>query len=357
MLGDTSWLCPLIALCLLLIALSGCKRDATGQAGPDSASTQPASTPARGEVTLYTSADEPFARMIIEDFTRRTNIRVRPLFDTEADKTTGLARRIRAEAARPQADVFWASEPFQMIFLAHDGLLDAYLPETASDIPVAYRDAKDRWIGFGLRGRVLCYNPQMIQADALPKTWQALADSPHAEKVIFANPLFGTTRGHVAAMLSMWGEPVFTAWVDKLASAGIAKRMAAGNAMLARQVAMGQHPMGATDTDDVIVLQKAGQKIEMIYPDMGAGGTLLLPNTVGLLKNAPHADLARQLLAYLCSPIVEEALARSESANIPVRPALRDKLNIQMPPASAVDYVKVAESMPRAIEIVQERWK
>lgn len=313
----------------------------------------------RGEVTLYTSADQRFAETIIAEFTRRTNIRVKTKFDTEADKNTGLARRIRAESShnRSQADVFWANEPFQMILLARDGLLETYVPETAKDIPVAYRDAKDQWTGFAMRARVLAYNPQMLESASLPKSWKDLAEAPHAAKVILANPVFGTTRGHVAAMLSMWGEAEFTAWVDKLAAAGLVSRMAAGNAHAARQVAEGTHPMCGTDTDDVYVLQRSGRKIEMVYPDMGAGGTLLLPNTVGLIKNGPNPEPARELVAFLCSAYVEEALAKSDSGNFPVRPAVREKLGMTLPPISPVDYVKVAEAMPRAIEIVQQRWR
>ncbi len=336
----------------------GCSKESDkGGKQPQAAQSRPAQVEYRGEVVLYTSADEPLARQVIEAFSQKTQIRVQPLFDTEADKTTGLARRIRAEAASPRADVFWSSEPFQAIQLAQEGLVEACLPETARDIPIAYRDAKDRWIGFGLRGRVLAYDPKQMPAEQLPKTWAELAQPAYAQKVVFANPLFGTTRGHVAAMLVQWGEPAFTNWVEQLAAAGVASRLAAGNAQVAKSVAMGQAALGATDTDDVYAQQQSGAKIEMTYPDMGGGGTLLLPNTVAVIKGAPHPEQAKELEAFLCSEQVEGMLAASESHNIPVRPALRVKLNIAMPPSTPVDYVKVAEAMPKAIEIVQERWK
>jgi hypothetical protein len=50
-------------------------------------------------------------------------------------------------------------------------------------------------------------------------------------------------------------------------------------------------------------------------------------------------------------------LAARDSRNVPVRPGLRARLHIELPPHTPVDYVKVAEAMPKAIEIVQERWK
>ncbi len=338
------------------MVVAGCSKKAEeARQEPAGTQTQPAAV--RGEVVLYTSADEPLARQILGAFTEKTGIRVQPLFDTEADKTTGLARRIRAEAGSPRADVFWANEPFQAILLAKDDLLEPYLPETARNIPVAYRDAKDRWIGFGLRGRVLAYDPKGLRADQLPKTWAELAQPGYAQKVVFANPLFGTTRGHVAALLALWGEPAFTAWVERMAAGGVAARLAGGNAQVAKAVAMGQAAMGATDTDDVISQQESGVKIEMLYLDMGGGGTLLLPNTVAVLKNGPHGEFARELAAFLCSEQVEEMLAKSEAKNVPVRPGLREKLKIAMPANTPVDYVRVAEAMPKAVEIVQQRWK
>jgi len=343
---------------LSLVALCGCSREAE-QPKKESAvaQTQPAEPPVDNRVVLYTSTDEPLARQIIDAFTKKTNIKVEPLFDTEADKTTGLARRIRAEAAGPRADVFWSSEPFQMIQLAEDGLLERYLPDTARNIPIAYRDARDRWVGFALRGRVLVYDPNALPPDQRPKTWADLAQPAFASKVVFANPLFGTTRGHMAAMLTAWGEAEFASWVERLAAGGVANRLAAGNAQVAKAVSMGQAVLGATDTDDVYAQQRSGAKVEMLYLDMGGGGTLLLPNTVAVLKNAPHAPFAKQLAAFLCSEQVEEMLAASDSRNVPVRPGLRARLHIELPPNTPVDYVKAAEAMPKAIEIVQETWK
>ncbi len=127
----------------------------------------------------------------------------------------------------------------------------------------------------------------------------------------------------------------------ELAAAGIAGRLAAGNSVATREVALGQAPICATDTDDVNVLQMAEQKIAMTYPDMGDGGTLLLPNAAGIIKNGPHLEAARELMTFLCSDFVEEAWQRASRTMSPVQPALRDKLGIRLPPTSPVDYAKV----------------
>ena len=58
-----------------------------------------------------------------------------------------------------------------------------------------------------------------------------------------------------------------------------------------------------------------------MYPDAGPDdvGTVLLPNTVALVKGGPNPKAGERLLRWLTSPAVEEELARSRSAQIPLR--------------------------------------
>ena len=56
-----------------------------------------ACAPDTARVTVYCSVDEEFARQVLDAFTQETGIVVRPVFDSEAGKTTGLVNRIRAE--------------------------------------------------------------------------------------------------------------------------------------------------------------------------------------------------------------------------------------------------------------------
>src|SRR5947207_981628 len=76
------------------------------------------------EVVLYTSVDEPIAAPIIAAFEKRSGVHVRLVTDTEASKSVGLAERLRAEKANPQADVWWSNELFLTINLADEGLFE-----------------------------------------------------------------------------------------------------------------------------------------------------------------------------------------------------------------------------------------
>jgi iron(III) transport system substrate-binding protein len=63
----------------------------------------------------------------------------------------------------------------------------------------------------------------------------------------------------------------------------------------------------------------------MVFPDQGKDqiGTLFIPNTLAITKGAPHAEHARKLVDFLLSPTVEERLAKGESAQFPVNPAVK----------------------------------
>src|SRR5829696_10109397 len=91
-------------------------------------------------VTLYTSVDQPYAAPIIKAFEQKTGIKVVLVTDAEATKSVGLAERIRAEKANPQADVFWGNEPFHTINLAEEGLLQPYESPAAKDVRGEFKD-------------------------------------------------------------------------------------------------------------------------------------------------------------------------------------------------------------------------
>ena len=304
-------------------------------------------------VTLYTSVDEPFAREVVGAFEKQSGIRVALKTDTEAGKTTGLVRRIEAERNRPQADVFWSSELFNTIKMGRQGLLAEYRPPAAG-IPERYKDPAGRWIAFGLRARVLAFNTAKVKREEMPTRWRDIADPRWAGRLGVADPRFGTTRGHFAAFLAAWGEPAYVEFLEALTGT-LGDKLLDGNATAARLVGSGELFICATDTDDVYARQNVKEPIDLIYPDMGDGGTLLIPNSVALIANAPHADNARKLIDFLASEQTERMLARSDSRNFPVRESLRKELGITIPSETKLTFDQIADSMDKAIELAGKK--
>ncbi len=333
-------------VCTLLSAIAfatstGCKKDSNGDGAQVA------------RPVVYCSVDEQFAREIITKFEAETGIKAEVVFDSEAGKTTGLVNRIidEGKAGRRRADVFWSGELFNTILLGRQGLLEPYKPSTADDIPERYRDPGHHWTATGVRGRVLAFDPKVTPADQVPTSWTDLADPGVAGRTALANPLFGTTRGHVAAMFALWGSEKGRAFLEDLRRYEV--RIVDGNMTAVRNILDGRVAFAATDTDDVWVVQRRGASIDLRYLDMGDGGTLLIPSTTALLRGSTNPD-ARRLVDFLVSAEVERLLAKSAWGSVPVRPWLREELGMEWPAESKVDHQAVADSMDEAVQAVRE---
>jgi iron(III) transport system substrate-binding protein len=303
-------------------------------------------------LVVYCSVDETFAREVLSRFEDKTGLTVDAVFDTEAGKTTGLVKRIRAEGSSPRADVWFSGELFHTIALGREGLLAGYDSPAAADIPQLYRDPQHRWTAIGLRGRVLAYDSARVDAKDLPTHWEQLSEERFAARTAFANPLFGTTCGHVAAMFALWGEERGRAFLTNLRSNG--GRMVDGNSAAVRAVLDGQVAMCMTDTDDVRVAQARLPSLKQRFLDLGDGGTLLVPSSVAILQNCAHPEQAERLVDFLVSAEVERMLAESPSGNIPVRADLCRELDMPVPPTTQLRYEQIVDSMEGATSAVRE---
>lgn len=266
-----------------------------------------------GVVVVYTSVDQPQAEPVIRDFEAKTGLKVQALYDAEAAKTTGLVARLAAEASKPRADVFWSSEFAQTVQLKRSALLEAYDSPPASDIPGAYRDPERYWTGFGVRARVILVNNKLLAPDRFPRSIHDLLDPSLGEsEVAIANPLFGTTATHAAALYAALGPDKAQAFFKGLQ--GRKARIVDGNSVVRDMVARGEVKAGLTDTDDANEAVAKGMPVTMIFPDQegsGALGTLVVPNTVALVRGAPHRTAGKKFIDYVLGRAVEEKLVQS----------------------------------------------
>lgn len=269
-------------------------------------------------VVVYTSLDQPFSEPILSDFENQTGIQVLAVYDVEAAKTTGLVNRLVAESSRPQADVFWSSEFAQTLLLKGEGVLAPYDSPSAADIPEQYRDPENYWTGFAARARVIIVNMDLVPPDRHPESIFDLLDPAWGDgEVGIANPLFGTTATHAAALFAALGPDEAQAFFQGLLDQKV--RVVGGNSVVRDMVVSGELKVGLTDTDDAYIAVDKGEPVGVIFPDQDELGTLLMPNTVALINGAPHPEEAKLLIDYLLSPEVEAKLAFSSSRQMPVR--------------------------------------
>lgn len=258
-------------------------------------------------VIVYTSVDQPYSEPVLELFEEQTGIHVRAIYDTEATKTTGLVSRLIAERNQPQADVYWSSEIAQTLWLQEQGVLAPYSSAAADGIPEAYRDPGDHWTGLGLRARILFVNTDLVPEDEYPHSiFDLLEPRWQPGEVGLANPLFGTTATHAAALYAGLGADAAKSYFEGLQDRGV--RIVDGNSVVRDMVVSGDLKVGLTDTDDAYASVRQGKPVKVIFPDQDGVGTLLIPNTVALIAGGPNPEQGQALIDFLLSREVEETL-------------------------------------------------
>lgn len=240
----------------------------------------------RNTVVVYTSQDQHFAEPILADFGKRTGIKVRAVYDSEAVKTVALANRLLAEKSHPRCDVWWSNEALRTRQLAARGVFDTNLIAE-----------------FGFRSRRMVVNTNLLSLAAAPKSLVELTNERWRGQVALAYPMFGTTSAQFIALRRHWGGAHWENWCHALAAN--APFLVDGNSVVVKFVGRGDALIGLTDFDDVVVGQREGLPIAALP---ASEETLLIPNSVAVVQGAPHATEAQQLYDFLRSEPVRATL-------------------------------------------------
>jgi iron(III) transport system substrate-binding protein len=244
------------------------------------------------EVVAYCAQDQVYAEPIFRDFEKETGVKVRAVYDNEAVKTVGLANRLLAESSHPQCDLFWGNEELRTRQLAARNV---------------FRETNG-WVVFGYRSRRLVINTNKLYQSTAPHTLWDLTNSAWRGKVALANPQFGTTATHFQALRQYWGQANWETWCRALAANK--PLLVDGNSVVVKFVAQGEALVGLTDSDDIADGQREGLPVAAlpVTEEM-----LLIPNTVGVVRNAPHREAAERLFEFLQQRVVVERLVSARA--------------------------------------------
>ena len=258
------------------------------------------------DVIIYTSQDQVYAEPILNEFEQRSGVKIRAVYDSEAVKTVGLVNRLLAERDHPRCDIFWNNEELRTRQLAGKGLFE-------------------KWAAVGFRSRRIAVNTNKVSLATAPHSLAELTNESWRGKVALAYPLFGTTATHFLALRQLWGDERWQAWCRALAASN--PFLVDGNSVAAGLVARGEAWIGLTDSDDIAAEQREGAPI---VPLPLTEESLRVPNTIALVRGAPHRPAAEKLYGYLQRPEVVEKLVAAqalEGVSLPNGATLRPDWN------------------------------
>ncbi|MGL4287560.1 MAG: extracellular solute-binding protein [Phreatobacter sp.] len=253
---------------------------------------------AAGTAVIYTP-NSAQAVEAIDDIARQARPGLK--ISTVTGGSGQLLRRIEAEAAKPQADVFWSSSANTLAGFSR--FYEPYAVAGKAAILESLRHPQDLWTASNVHVVVMMVNASQLGGLATPKSWTDILDPRFKGKIIIADPANSST-----AYTILWG-------VQKLLGDDGLKRLA-GNVRVTssastvlRGVGQGEYAVGLSFEANAYAYVAGGQRdISLVYP---ADGTFTTPEFFALVKGAPGGPLARQTCDLLASREVQIGLLES----------------------------------------------
>lgn len=188
-------------------------------------------------LVLYSGRNEELIQPLIDTFSEETGIEVEVRYGDTAE----LAAQILEEGEASPADVFLAQDAGALGAVAAEGLFEELDAELLEQVPEAYRDAEDQWVGLSGRVRTLIYNTDTVDAADLPESVDELTESEYSGRVGVA-PTNASFQSFVTAHREIEGEEETQTFLDDLAAND--PQIREGNGEIVTDVADGVIDMG-----------------------------------------------------------------------------------------------------------------
>ena len=212
--------------------------------------------------------------------------------------------KVRAWGDKPDADIFLGAGAPAHEVLKKEGRVVSYKPKDWDKIPAEWHGMKVKddaglWTCFSPWIVTNLYNEKVLKALRLPppKTWKDLLNPIYRGSVIQTLPYAsGTVHEVIEILLQGFGEKEGWAY-NRLLAAQLA-RFSTGSTDTTHIVSRGEVPIGIAQPQmNAMVARKDGYPVRDLLPDK----TILAPEAVALLKNAPNEAVGKIFLDWLFS--------------------------------------------------------
>ncbi len=247
-------------------------------------------------ITLYTCASANVEQAVVTAFEHahrgaKVNVFRAP--------TGQLNARVAADTRSGgiKADVIWTCDPLTMHGYDDQGLLAAWSPPNADDIPSAYRTP--HFTGIDLLYMIVAVHKGVTP----PASWQELAGPAYRHRLALPSPTFA------ASALGMLG--YFAAapgygidFYQRLKANGAVQVNAPADSLTG--VEQGRYKAGVTLANAAYVDQKKGSPIEVVWPKPG-GVAIYAP--IGVTTKKHSSGLAEQFADFAASSAGQKLMA------------------------------------------------
>ncbi|HBB17157.1 MAG TPA: hypothetical protein DCZ97_09230 [Syntrophus sp. (in: bacteria)] len=212
--------------------------------------------------------------------------------------------KLRAWGNKPDADIFLGAGAPAHEVLKKEGRIVPYKPKDWNMVPAEWRGMKVKddtgaWTCFAPWIVTNLYNEKVLKALKLPppKTWKELLNPIYRGNIVQTLPYAsGTVHEVVEILLQGFGEK--EGWAINRRLAAQLARFSTGSTDTTHLVSRGEAPIGIAQPQmNAMVARKDGYPVRDLLPDK----TILVPEAVALLKNAPNEAVGKIFLDWLFS--------------------------------------------------------
>jgi iron(III) transport system substrate-binding protein len=296
----------------------------------------PAHAQGTGTVVLYCPAPGDWCQNVANDFKKTSGINVEVLRKSAGE----VLAQVRAEAAKPKADLWWGGISDSHFVAAAEGLTIPYdtkaVDQLAPWAQAIYRASGRHAIGTYGIALGIGYNPELLARKkiAQPKCWADLLKPEYKGEIQMPNPnSSGTAYQMIAALVQMQGENQAFDYLRKLhpnvntyTRSGVAPGKAA---------ARGETAVGINYLQDILVEQQAGFPVKISAP---CEGTALGIDAMSIIKGAPNLANAKLFYEWLISVPGQESGARSGLLHSPAH--LKARQPSEDPELKSAKYIE-----------------
>lgn len=306
------------------------------------------------ELVVYSGRNERLILPIIEAFAEETGVKV----VLRTGSGTELAAAAIEEQEKPRADVILINDAGLLGKLAELEVLAPNDSDALQAVPAAFKANDGSWTALTLRNRVIMYNKALVAEGELPTSLFDLTDPKWQGQVAMANGTNDGVIANVAGLRLVLGHGATADFLTKLKQNEVA--LLGGHTDVRKAVGRGEFKLGfvnsyyyhlqANEPDD--------NQVGVVYPDQGPGqmGLFTTISGVGLIKGAPHPELAKSFIDWLLTPEAQKLYAELNYevpivAGVPVAPGVKPLSELKLAP---VDQHALAAEIDETTKLIDQ---
>ncbi|MGT2950463.1 iron ABC transporter substrate-binding protein [Streptococcus cuniculi] len=282
-----------------VFALAGCSNNSASEEGGSDT------------LVVYSPNSEGLINATIPAFEEKYGVKVELI----QAGTGELFKKLESEKEAPVADIIFGGSYTQ--YATHGELFEEYTAKENDQVIEEYRNTTGYSTPYTLDGSVLIVNPDLTKGMKI-EGYSDLLKPELKGKIATADPAnsssaFAQLTNMLVAEGGYSNDKAWT-YVKDLFTL-IDGKIGSSSSGVYKAVADGEMAVGLSYEDPAVKLLNDGANIQVVYPKEG---TVFLPASAAIIKNAKNMDNAKKFIDFLVSQEVQDTLGTT-TTNRPVR--------------------------------------